>query len=141
MIKIGDRIALLREKFKLTQEELSKKIDISRASLSHYEKNRREPDYDTIVKLADLFKVSLDYMTGRTEDPQRTLDPDIRSFVDQLELSDQQILERFQLTVDGKKLTPDEARRLSPSSERSEKPDDGSYRGFRGFLVTNTRTS
>ncbi|MED4601685.1 helix-turn-helix transcriptional regulator [Paenibacillus validus] len=112
MIKIGDRIALLREKFKLTQEELSKKIDISRASLSHYEKNRREPDYDTIVKLADLFKVSLDYMTGRTEDPQRTLDPDIRSFVDQLELSDQQILERFQLTVDGKKLTPDEARRF-----------------------------
>lgn len=112
MTKIGDRIALLREKSKLTQEELAKKIDVSRASLSHYEKNRREPDYDTLVKLADVFKVSLDYMTGRTEDPKRTLDPQIRSFVDHLELSDEQILQRFQLTVDGKKLTPDEARRF-----------------------------
>ncbi|MEK8126932.1 helix-turn-helix transcriptional regulator [Paenibacillus filicis] len=112
MIMIGDRIALLREKFGMTQEELSKKIDISRASLCHYEKSRREPDYDTLVKVADLFRVTLDYLMGRTHDPHQTLDPHIRSFVDQLELSDKLLVDQFALTVDGKKLSFEEARRF-----------------------------
>ncbi|SDC03250.1 DNA-binding transcriptional regulator, XRE-family HTH domain [Paenibacillus sp. UNCCL117] len=112
MNMIGDRIALLREKFGMTQEELSKKIDISRASLCHYEKSRREPDYETLVKVADLFKVSLDYLMGRTNDPHQTLDPNIRSFVDQLELSDDLLMEKFALTIDGTKLSFEEAKRF-----------------------------
>ncbi|KEQ23971.1 helix-turn-helix domain-containing protein [Paenibacillus tyrfis] len=112
MVRIGDKIALLREKHALTQEELSSKINISRASLSHYEKNRREPDYDTVVKIADFFKVSIDYLLGRTEDPRVVLEPEVRAFVDSLELSDEKIIDRFSLTVDGMKLTFDEAKRF-----------------------------
>lgn len=40
------------------------------------------------------------------------LDPEVRSFVDGLELSDQDLLERFNLTVDGRKLTEEEAKRF-----------------------------
>ncbi|GMX63521.1 MULTISPECIES: helix-turn-helix domain-containing protein [Paenibacillus] len=112
MVRIGDKIALLREKHALTQEELSSKINISRASLSHYEKNRREPDYETVVKIADFFKVSIDYLLGRTEDPRVVLEPEVRAFVDSLELSDEKIIDRFSLTVDGMKLTFDEAKRF-----------------------------
>ncbi|SCW52031.1 DNA-binding transcriptional regulator, XRE-family HTH domain [Paenibacillus tianmuensis] len=112
MVRIGDKIALLREKQALTQEELSSKINISRASLSHYEKNRREPDYETVVKIADFFKVSIDYLLGRTEDPRVVLEPEVRAFVDSLELSDEKIIDRFSLTVDGMKLTFDEAKRF-----------------------------
>ncbi|KPV58400.1 XRE family transcriptional regulator [Paenibacillus sp. A3] len=112
MVRIGDKIALLREKNALTQEELSSKINISRASLSHYEKNRREPDYETVVKIADFFKVSIDYLLGRTEDPRVVLEPEVRAFVDSLELSDEKIIDRFSLTVDGMKLTFDEAKRF-----------------------------
>ncbi|MFB0845881.1 helix-turn-helix domain-containing protein [Paenibacillus oleatilyticus] len=112
MVRIGDKIALLREKHALTQEELSSKINISRASLSHYEKNRREPDYETVVKIADFFKVSIDYLLGRTEDPRVILEPEVRAFVDSLELSDEKIIDRFSLTVDGMKLTFDEAKRF-----------------------------
>ncbi|KZE78966.1 helix-turn-helix domain-containing protein [Paenibacillus elgii] len=112
MVRIGDKIALLREKHALTQEELSSKINISRASLSHYEKNRREPDYETVVKIADFFKVSIDYLLGRTEDPRVVLEPEVRAFVDSLELSDEKIIDRFSLTVDGTKLTFDEAKRF-----------------------------
>lgn len=112
MTKYGDRIALLREKNALTQEELANKLGISRAALSHYETSRREPDYDTINKIATYFHVSIDYLLGRTNQPDRILDQDVRDFADSLELSDEMILEKFSLTVDGTKLTPEEARRF-----------------------------
>jgi transcriptional regulator with XRE-family HTH domain len=112
MTKYGDRIALLREKSKLTQEELANKLGISRAALSHYETSRREPDYDTTSKIASFFRVSVDYLLGRTNHPEIVLDDEIREFVDDLELSDGKILEKFSLTVDGKKLSPDEAKRF-----------------------------
>ncbi|RKN85666.1 helix-turn-helix domain-containing protein [Paenibacillus ginsengarvi] len=108
----GDRIAYLREKRGLTQEELSIKLGISRASLSHYETNRRQPDYETLRNIANFFDISLDYLLGRTNNPQTVLDRDIRDFVDSLELSDEKILEKFMLTIDGRKLTPEEAKRF-----------------------------
>lgn len=65
-MSIGKRISDLRRKKNLTQEELAKKVEISRAALSHYEKDRRDPDYDTLDKIADVFEVSADYLIGRT---------------------------------------------------------------------------
>jgi len=108
----GSRLAFLRDQRGLTQEELATSLGISRASLSHYEKNRREPDTETLSKIADLFQVSIDYLVGRTQQTNATLDPDVRKFADELELSDDQVLESFALTVDGRKLTPEEARRF-----------------------------
>lgn len=64
-MEFGDRIAHLRNNKNLTQNDLADKVGISRASLSHYEKNRREPDYDTLKKLADFFNVSTDFILGR----------------------------------------------------------------------------
>lgn len=61
----GHRIAEMREKKGWTQEELSTAIGISRASLSHYEKDRRKPNLETLTRLADIFHVSIDYMIGR----------------------------------------------------------------------------
>jgi transcriptional regulator with XRE-family HTH domain len=112
MMTCGDKIAALRDKRGLTQEDLASKIGISRASLSHYEKNRREPDYTTLTKLADFFHVSVDYLLGRTEDPVKTTDLAVRDFEENLELSDEQLLEKFAFTVDGRKLTPEESRRF-----------------------------
>ncbi|GIO30146.1 hypothetical protein J2TS6_12870 [Paenibacillus albilobatus] len=66
-MKSGHRIAELRERRGWTQEQLSASIGISRAALSHYEKNRRKPDYETLNRLADLFQVSIDYLLGRRE--------------------------------------------------------------------------
>ncbi|WP_171691072.1 helix-turn-helix domain-containing protein [Paenibacillus germinis] len=111
-MKYGDRIALLREKRGLTQEELSTKIGISRAALSHYETNRREPDYETINKIANFFNVTVDYLLGRTDQPQTVLDNDVREFVEHLDLTDESILKKFSLTVDGRILTPEEAKRF-----------------------------
>ncbi|MNN53936.1 HTH-type transcriptional regulator Xre [compost metagenome] len=112
MMTCGDKIAALREKRGLTQEDLAAKIGISRASLSHYEKNRREPDYTTMTKLADFFHVSVDYLLGRTSEPSKIADLAVRDFAENLELSDEQLLEKFAFTIDGRKLTPEESRRF-----------------------------
>lgn len=111
-MQYGNRIATLRDKKALTQEELAKKLGISRAALSHYEKNRREPDYETLTKIADLFQVTIDYLLGRTNDPNMILDDDVKQFVDQLELSDDEIMEKFALTIDGRRLSLEEAKRF-----------------------------
>jgi transcriptional regulator with XRE-family HTH domain len=74
-MKYGQRICLLREEKQLTQGELAERIGISRAALSHYENNRREPDFETLKHIADFFYVNVDYLLGgigriHKEDPQ-----------------------------------------------------------------------
>lgn len=62
----GEQITYLREQSGLTQEELAGKLGISRSALSHYEKNRREPEFKILNDIADLFDVSVDFLFGRS---------------------------------------------------------------------------
>lgn len=66
-MSVGNLITKLRKRRNLTQEGLAERVGISRASLSHYEKDRREPDYETLRKLADFFEVTTDYLLGRSD--------------------------------------------------------------------------
>lgn len=63
---LGDRVRILRKESDLSREELCKKINISYSALSKYETNSRFPDKDTLIKIADFFEVSVDYLLGRT---------------------------------------------------------------------------
>ncbi len=83
---IGNRISDLRNKFNLTQDQLAKKVGISRSALSHYEKDRRDPDYDTLKMLANFFEVTTDYLLGRTDDPHSTEEEDFQAFINDPEL-------------------------------------------------------
>ncbi|NOU96479.1 helix-turn-helix domain-containing protein [Paenibacillus sp. LMG 31456] len=111
-MNFGNRIVELRNEKRLTQEELARKLEITRASLSHYENNRREPDHGTTQKIANFFNVSVDYLLSRTKDPKASEYLETSEFTDSLELSDQEILKKFNLTIDGKALTIEEARRF-----------------------------
>ena len=65
---LGKRLLYLRNKRELTQEELAKIFCMSRSTYAQYEVNRRKPDYDTLQRIADYYKVSTDFLLGRTED-------------------------------------------------------------------------
>ncbi|MCM3338260.1 helix-turn-helix domain-containing protein [Paenibacillus sp. MER TA 81-3] len=108
----GIRIAELREGKGWTQEELAELLGITRAALSHYEKDRRKPDFETLTKLADHFGVSIDYLVGRLSSPNAQATQEVLMFADGLELSDEELLKKFRLTVDGRELTEEEARRF-----------------------------
>lgn len=63
--KFGSSLCHLREQRQLTQYELANKLHLNRETYAHYEIGKRQPDYETLVKLADFFNVSLDYLFGR----------------------------------------------------------------------------
>lgn len=55
----------LREKRGLTQEELAKLIKIEQNTYSNYEKEKTQPKLETLIKIADLYNISLDYLLER----------------------------------------------------------------------------
>lgn len=61
------RLVNLREKRGITQQELADKLEITRQSLSLYEKTERTINIELLAKIADFFNVSTDYLMGRTE--------------------------------------------------------------------------
>ncbi len=64
---LSERLKELRTKSGLTQEALSKSLNINRATYAHYETGRREPDNEIMQLLATFFNVSVDYLLGRTD--------------------------------------------------------------------------
>lgn len=55
----------LRKYNKKTQKEVANKLNIGATTLLNYEKGITEPDIETLIKLADYYKVSLDYLCER----------------------------------------------------------------------------
>lgn len=62
----GDRLKKLRESKHLKQSDLAKELGIGRTTLSNYELNNREPDFNTLGKIANYFNVSIDYLLGNS---------------------------------------------------------------------------
>lgn len=67
METFSERIKNLREERGLSQEALGAVIGVKRFSIYTYEKGRACPDMKGLIALADYFDVSLDYLTGRTD--------------------------------------------------------------------------
>lgn len=63
-------ITLLRKERKLSQKEAAKALGVSQALLSHYEKGIRECGLEFLVKTANFYNVSCDYLLGRSPEPQ-----------------------------------------------------------------------
>ncbi|MDF2571146.1 MAG: DNA-binding protein [Sporomusa sp.] len=61
------RLAKLRNNKGLTQQQVADITGLTRARLNNYEQGVREPDYDTLLRLADFFGVTTDHLLGRTD--------------------------------------------------------------------------
>jgi Predicted transcriptional regulators len=66
---VGERLKYLREKYKVKQNQLAKELGIHNSTLAKYESGEREPDLETLNKVTELFRVSVDWLLGRTDDP------------------------------------------------------------------------
>lgn len=75
-MNFAHRLKQLRKEFDLTQEELAKKVSKTRSTIAGYETERKEPDYETLVLFADFFNVPLDYLLGRTNNKNSSLNED-----------------------------------------------------------------
>lgn len=66
MKTFADRLTLLREDSILYQKALAKALNVTTGTISNYENDVHSPDLETLVKIADYFDVSADYLLGRT---------------------------------------------------------------------------
>ncbi len=63
------RLKELRKQRKISQLKLSMDLNMNQNSISRYESGEREADYATLIRLADYFDVSVDYLLERTDNP------------------------------------------------------------------------
>lgn len=61
------RLEQLRKEKGLSQEELAIQTNLTQQRISSYEKEKREPDIDTLNQLADYFGCSIDYLIGKSD--------------------------------------------------------------------------
>ncbi len=88
-MNFGERLKELRENAHLTQTQLAERIHTTKSAISYYEKLERSPSPDVLVRLADAFHVTTDYLLGIQN----------RKFIDVTDLSDED-MQFLLLTVD-----------------------------------------
>lgn len=64
------RLKELRKKKGMSQLRLATELNTTQNTISRYETGEREPGIDELIKIAEYFNVSVDYLIGRTENPK-----------------------------------------------------------------------
>lgn len=66
----NERLKISRKSANKTQKEVAEYLGIAERAYQNYEYGNREPNLDTLKKLADFFNVSVDYLMCRTDNPE-----------------------------------------------------------------------
>lgn len=67
MVDFGNRLKTLRVQNKYTQMQLADRIGVTKSVISAYENGFRMPSYDVLISIANIFKVSTDFLLGREQ--------------------------------------------------------------------------
>lgn len=70
---VAKRLRQLREGMNISQTKIGKLLGVPQSSIYRYEYGQSSPSFENMVKFADYFDVSLDYLFGRTDNPQGKL--------------------------------------------------------------------
>lgn len=95
-VTIAQRIRLCRAEQKMTQEEVAEKINANSLTYRGYENCRSDIPMAYLVRIADLFDVSLDYLAGRTETKEWDLAEQNHSVADRVAQLEKAVAELIQ---------------------------------------------
>ena len=65
--KFAERIYELRLENNLTRAQLALKLNVSVRLICYWENGQRECDFDMLIKISDLFLISIDYLLGKKD--------------------------------------------------------------------------
>ena len=68
MENFAARLRELRTEHQISQKDLAERLGISDRAYRYYEEGKRYPDFQGLLMLADCFRVSLDYLVGRSNE-------------------------------------------------------------------------
>lgn len=69
MANFSERLSELIESKGIMKKSVAEFLGVTYRTINNYENGVREPSIDQLTKLADFFEVSIDYLTGRSDDP------------------------------------------------------------------------
>ena len=98
-----NRLKELRSEKGVSQKEVALHIEKTPQAYSLYEKSLRDPDSDTLIKLADYFGVTTDYLLGQDDSRSASMDEENKKPADL-----KKILENQQVMFDGEIVTEDD---------------------------------
>lgn len=81
MVELQTVLKKLRKNQKLSQQELASKLNITQQAYAHYENGTRNIPIETLIKIADLYNVSLDFLAGREKNRIDTLSDDTMKII------------------------------------------------------------
>ena len=70
IFNFAEHLKVLRKSKNITQKQLAEYIGASERGIQNYEIGTRKPTYEILIALADYFDCSIDYLTGRTDNPK-----------------------------------------------------------------------
>lgn len=79
-MSFGNKLRELRKSSNFTQDDLAKKLSLSKANISKYEADFVEPNFQTLATISNLFDVSTDYLLGLSSSPKTFKEPIISNF-------------------------------------------------------------
>lgn len=118
---LSKRLKILRAKTPYSQEEIANKIGVARTTYAMYEQGKREPDNETIEKLADYYDVTIDYLYGRTENPNRVSDKDERDIAKRMKQLRKDLANADGLAFDGEPMSDEAVESLLEALEHAER--------------------
>ena len=67
MNKFKDRLKEIRLEKEMTRKQLADVLFVSERLISYWENGKRECNFDTLIRLADIFNITIDYLLGRSD--------------------------------------------------------------------------
>lgn len=105
-MSFSQRLKGLRKDHNMLQKDICKELNISLTGYAGYEQGTVKPSFDVLVKISELFDVSIDYLVGKTDIKHTQAEAD---FAKELETTDiRSLMEKYDLMLDNHKLTPEE---------------------------------
>lgn len=103
---LGQRLKISRIKKNLKQIDAAKKLNVSSNVLSSYERDIRDPDTASLLRIAKFYEVSTDYLLGMDQKysaPKHPLEPVLEEFINETNLEDFPFLQK-ELDENSKKI-------------------------------------
>ncbi len=120
---LASNIRYFREQNKWTQQQMADHLNVSRSMIAKWENQSSHPDLDTLIRLSELFEISLDQLIGRSITTQHVLREIERMYAleDGYSAQDENIIQLIDFIIKNKKFNERfrELAKMPPKKQRA----------------------
>jgi transcriptional regulator with XRE-family HTH domain len=99
-VELGERIRELRTKNRLSQGDLAKAVEAATSTISEIERAERSPRVELLIKIADYFEVSLDFLLGRITEETTKEFAELKKEIDELKEDYEELNKGFKESIE-----------------------------------------